>query len=75
MNSTIEVGNSTKIQKIPLWNQIRGLDKGKKLELIALLSSSLASEDVAEPKKDRTQEMIDRFCGSWVGDESAEDII
>ncbi len=75
MNSTIEIGNSTKIEKTSLWNELKGLDKGEKLKLISLLSSSLVSDAIVEPKKDRTQEMIDRFCGSWVGDESAEDII
>lgn len=73
--NTMEVVNNAKIQEMPLWNELKGLDKREKLKLIALLSSSLVSDDVAEPKRDRTQEMIDRFCGAWVGDETAEEII
>ena len=62
-------------QKVPYWNEIKGLDKSEKLRLIALLSSSLVSDKNDVQKEDRTQKMIDRFCGSWVGEESAEDII
>lgn len=62
-------------RKVPYWNEIKNLDKNEKIRLIALLSSSLISDKNTVPEENRTQEMIERFCGSWVGEESAEDII
>ena len=61
--------------KVPYWNEIKDLGKSEKIRLIALLSSSLISDKNVVSEKNRTQEMIERFCGSWVGEESAEDII
>lgn len=67
--------SNIEIQKNPIWNELKILSKDEKLKLIALLSSSMLPDTSMESKNDRTQEMIDRFCGSWAGDESAEEII
>lgn len=71
--------NNMMNSKLPYWGELVGLSKEDKINLIALLSLSIAEANEPEPRKnspaDRTQEMIDRFCGSWVGDESAEEII
>lgn len=69
------MSNHATHQTVPYWNEIKRLDKEDKLKLMALISSSLVSDEKDISEKDRTQEMIDRFCGSWVGKESAEDII
>ncbi len=67
--------NHATTQTVPYWNEIEKLNKDEKLKLMALISSSLVSDGNDVSEKDRTQEMIDRFCGSWVGKESAEEII
>lgn len=69
------MSNHATHQTVPYWNEIKRLDKEDKLKLMALISSSLVSDEKDISEKDRTQEMIDCFCGSWVGKESAEDII
>ena len=48
--------------------------KDNKITLIAVLSSSILESEARKPK-DRTQEMIDCCCGSWVGEQTAEEII
>lgn len=61
--------------KVPHWHELENLSKEDKIEVIALLSMSIAdAEDIKTPA-DRTKEMVERCCGSWVGEQSAEDII
>ena len=36
---------------------------------------SMANAEEIKTPADRTKEMVERCCGSWVGEQSAEDII
>ena len=65
--------NNRLASKVPHWHEIEMLSKEDKIDVIALLSMSIANEK--EMSADRTQEMIERCCGSWVGEQSAEEII
>ena len=59
----------------PYLNHMRNLNKEDKIEVIALLSMSIANAEEIKTPADRTKEMVERCCGSWVGEQSAEDII
>ena len=61
--------------KVPHWHELEKLSKEDKIEVIALLSMSIANAEEIKTPTDRTKEMVERCCGSWVGDQSAEDII
>ena len=64
--------------KVPHWHELEKLskeDKIDKIEVIALLSMSIANAEEIKTPADRTKEMVERCCGSWVGEQSAEDII
>ena len=67
--------NNRLASKVPHWHELEMLSKEDKIDVIALLSMSIANTEDKETSKDRTQEMIERCCGSWVGEQSAEDII
>lgn len=67
--------NNKLASKVPHWHELEMLSKEDKIDVIALLSMSIANAEDTETKKNRTQEMIERCCGSWVGEQSAEDII
>lgn len=62
-------------RKVPHWHELEMLSKEDKIEVIALLSMSIANAEEKEKPKDRTREMIEHCCGSWVGEQSAEEII
>lgn len=58
------------------WNELKDLSSDEKLQIIMLLTSSLRKEKkLKEPSKSYTKEMLHRFSGAWVGEESAEEII
>lgn len=61
--------------KVPHWHELEKLSKEDKIEVIALLSMSMANAKEIKTPADRTKEMVERCCGSWVGEQSAEDII
>ena len=61
--------------KVPHWHELEKLSKEDKIEVIALLSMSITNAEEIKAPADRTTEMIERCCGSWVGEQSAEDII
>ena len=61
--------------KIPYWRELEKLSKEEKKTLIAMLSMSIADTKEQETVRDRTQEMIERCCGSWVGEQTAEEIL
>ena len=67
--------NNRLASKVPHWHELEMLSKEDKIDIIALLSMSIANAEDTEMPRDRTQEMIERCCGSWVGEQSAEDII
>lgn len=65
-----------KVKEMPLWEEIERLSDRDKLDLIALISASLAqSLQKGAKEKKQTREMIRRFAGSWKGQNSAEEII
>ena len=61
--------------KVPHWHELEKLSKEDKVEVIALLSMSMANAEEIKTPADRTKEMVERCCGSWVGEQTAEDII
>lgn len=67
--------NNRLASKIPHWHEIEALSKEDKIDIIALLSMSIANMDEKGNMNDRTQEMVEHCCGSWVGEQSAEEII
>ena len=71
----ISVLNNRLANKIPHWHEIETLSKEDKIDVIALLSMSIANDEEVNVTKDKTTEMIKRCCGSWAGEQSAEDII
>lgn len=67
--------NSKLASKIPHWHELEELSKEDKIDVIALLSMSIANTENINTPENRTQEMIERCCGSWIGEQSADEII
>lgn len=67
--------NNKLTDRVPYWNELVRLSKEDKINIIAMLSLSIADVEENNVSKDKTQEMIDRCCGSWVGEQTAEEII
>ncbi len=67
--------NNRLASKVPHWHELEKLSKEDKIEVIALLSMSIADVEEKDKPKDRTREMIEKCCGSWVGEQTAEDIV
>ena len=63
--------------KVPFYlNELKNLSNDEKLQIIMFLSSSMMdSHKVQKPSERYTKEMLDRFSGAWVGEETAEEII
>lgn len=61
------------------WSYIKNASDEVKLNLISLLSLSLSKKhhniDLQESNKETTLNFLDKFSGSWHGDETAEEII
>ncbi len=69
-------GNLRHIAQSPIWNEVKKWNKEDKVDLITLLSISLAQTPVEEETPEqKTQRMIAKHAGCWRGSESAEDII
>ncbi|MDO5525210.1 MAG: hypothetical protein Q4F85_03910 [Prevotella sp.] len=60
---------------LSFWNEIRNLGYKDKVELIALISSSLADDIKDIVESDKTKRMIACCGGAWKGNMSAEEII
>ncbi len=59
-----------------IYRELVLLNDVKKLDVIKFLAESLsASASVAEEEKYHTSCMLEKHAGSWVGDESAEEIM
>ena len=73
MNTTS--ANDAAPHNLPFWNELSKLSKSEKESIIALLSMSI--NDVEQPcvPEDGTHEFLKRCCGSWKGEQSAEEII
>lgn len=71
------------LQKTPVWNEVKNWNNEDKVNLITLLSVSLAKSpdkkemevEHTETEAEKTKRMIAKYADSWCGDESAEDII
>lgn len=63
--------------KVPFYlNELKNLSNDEKLQIIMFLSSSMMDSHKAQKPSERyTKEMLDRFSGAWVGEETAEEII
>ena len=55
------------------WSELKGLSNDVKLELITLLSNSMASPTVEKHKSRKG--WASRFCGVWKDSRSAEEIM
>lgn len=66
MDETIKLTNS-------YWNMLKSLSDEVKLRLATRLTASVAESKAKE--KDITEEMIDKYSGSWKDSRSAEEII
>lgn len=69
------VGLSNRLtSKVPYWSELQKLSKEDKINVIAMLSLSIAdTSDAVISSENRTQEMIDRCCSSWTGTQTAEE--
>lgn len=69
-------GNLRHIAQSSIWNEVKKWNKEDKVDLITLLSISLAQNSVEEETPEhKTRRMIAKHAGVWQGNESAEDII
>lgn len=68
--------NNLDIQKTPVWNEVKNWNSEDKVNLITLLSMSLAEQpEKKETESEKTKRMLEKYAGKWSGDETAEDII
>lgn len=68
--------SNSNIRHTHVWNEVKKWTKEDKVNLITLLSMSLAdSSNAEEPQDEKTRKMIDKYAGCWCGNESADDII
>ena len=56
------------------WKNLQSLSNDLKLKLAAKLTTSVI-EDTEKKTSEKTQNMLDKYSGAWVGEESAEDIM
>ena len=65
--------NVTSPNSLRYWSELKNLSKTEKIELIALLSSSMTSpEELSVPRK---KGWASRFSGVWQDSRSAEEIV
>lgn len=58
------------------WKELESLPADEKLEIIMLLTSSLKHSAIdSKASKEYTKEMLNRFNGAWVGEETPDEII
>lgn len=55
------------------WEILKSLSNEVKLRLATRLMESILG--TTSEQVDRTEEMLEKHCGAWVGDESAESIV
>lgn len=65
--------NVTSPNSVRYWSELKGLSNKEKIELIALLSSSLT--DVNEEPVSHKKGWASRFSGVWQDSRSAEEIV
>lgn len=68
--------DTNKLHKV--WTMVKDLEPHTRLVLYQRMQSQ-TQEDAAKEAKHKdpayTKAMLDRFCGAWEGDETAEEII
>lgn len=67
--------NQTNVLPTSYINALLGMSNDTKLRIIRLLTDSLIKSDMAETEVDNTQLMLQKHAGSWVGEESSDEII
>lgn len=72
MNTTVLTNPSPVSAKY--WSELKDLSDNVKLELISLLSSSIAHTE-KEGKEDTGKGWTEKFAGKWQDDRTAEEII
>lgn len=64
------------IKQTLVWNEVKNWGKEEKVNLITLLSLSLAEiQPSQETPEEKTKRMIEKYAGCWQGGDSAEDTI
>lgn len=79
----MRLASNLEIQNTPVWNEVKNWNSEDKVNLITMLSMSLAKSsdkketevEHTETEAEKTKRMIAKYADSWSGDESAEDII
>ena len=68
--------SSYSIKSTPIWKQVEKLSNKEKIDLITQLSISLSNTmSQSETPEQKTKHFVEKFAGSWTGNDSAEDII
>lgn len=68
--------SNTKVQESPVWNIVKDWNNEDKVQLITLLSISLAKPfGVDETTEEKTKCMSDKFAGCWKGNDGADDFL
>lgn len=65
---------STPAKFVPIMNEIKSMSEKDRKELITLIEMSL-DKDETHYASDKTRKCIEQCAGTWVGEETAEEII
>lgn len=79
----MRLASNLEIQNTPVWNEVKNWNSEDKVNLITMLSMSLAKSSDKKAMKDehketeaeKTKRMLDKYVGCWEGDDTAEDTI
>ena len=76
----MQITNPVTPQNTPYWQEIRKLNKDEKIQLLALISTSLVEESqsqaAAEPQPaSAASAWTDRFAGKWQDSRSASQLL
>lgn len=71
--SVMNIANNQLRNRIPYLDELVKLSSTDKITLISVLSSSLLENE--DKKRNKTMELVKRCCGSWTGEQTAEEII
>ncbi len=68
--------NNTNVQESPIWNIVKDWNNEDKVQLITLLSISLAKPSVVnDTPEEKTKCMLDKYAGCWKGDDGADEFL
>ena len=57
------------------WNMLKDLSDNIKLRLATRLTASVLHEKAEAQEKSLTRTVLDKYCGAWEGEESADEIM